>query len=108
MKQDRENAKKKKEHVGAMKKSEKRSEGGPLPPSALARQVGGDHYKTFVIQPIEFSTRNGLGFIQGDIVKRICRYNRPGGKGHEDLRKIMHECELLIEMAGIKGSSLTF
>ena len=100
MKQDRENAKKKKEHVGAMKKSEKRSvkEGGPLPPSALARQVGGDHYKNFVIQPIEFSTRNGLGFIQGDIVKRICRYNMPGGKGHEDLRKIMHECELLIEM----------
>jgi hypothetical protein len=68
--------------------------------SPLQRQVGGDHYKGFAIQPIEFSTRNGLGFIQGDIIKRICRYNRPGGKGHEDLRKIVHECELLMEMDG--------
>ena len=34
---------------------------------ALEKQVGGSHYKNFKIQPIEFTTRNNLGFIQGDI-----------------------------------------
>ena len=78
-----------------------RTQDGRTQGSPLQRQVGGDHYKTFAIQPIEFSTRNGLGFIQGDIVKRICRYNRPGGKGLEDLLKIIHEVELLMEMEGL-------
>jgi hypothetical protein len=75
------------------KGSDGRSQGSPL-----QRQVGGDHYKTFVIQPIEFITRNGLTFTQGNVVKRICRYNKPGGKGHEDLHKIIHELELLMEL----------
>lgn len=69
-----------------------------LQSSALSRQVGGDHYKSFQIQPVEFSTKNGLKFLQGSIVKRICRYNIPGGKGLEDLEKIIHEVELLKEM----------
>lgn len=71
------------------------------PPSlpALSRQVGGDHYKGFEIQPVEFIVKNKLGFLEGAIIKRICRYNRPGGKGREDLEKIRHECELLMELA---------
>lgn len=73
--------------------SQGRTQGSPL-----QRQVGGDHYKTFVIQPIEFITRNGLTFTQGNVVKRICRYNKPGGKGHQDLLKIIHELEILMEM----------
>ena len=68
-------------------------------PSALERQVGGDHYKGFAIQPVEFITRNNLGFLQGSVIKRICRYNQPGGKGREDLEKIIHEAQLLMEMA---------
>jgi hypothetical protein len=71
----------------------------PLPGAAvdpLTVQVGGDHYKHFAIQPIEFSTRNRLGFIEGCIIKRICRYNRPGGKGLQDLLKIKHEIDCLI------------
>jgi hypothetical protein len=31
--------------------------------NALKIQVGGDHYKQFEIQPVEFITRNNLGFI---------------------------------------------
>ena len=62
----------------------------------LDTQVGGNHYKNFKIQPIEFSIKNDLNFIQGDIVKRICRYNIPGGKGRQDLEKIKHEIDLLI------------
>ena len=85
----------------------------PLPPAipdpdlpkpkvpALADQIGGDHYKNFAIQPIEFSTRNNLGFIQGCVVKRICRYNQPGGKGIQDLEKIIHEIKCLIDISGL-------
>ena len=68
--------------------------------SPLQRQVGGDHYKGFAIQPVEFITRNKLGFLEGCIIKRLCRYNRIGGKGHEDLEKIQHEIELLLAMEG--------
>ena len=64
---------------------------------ALERQVGGDHYKEFEIQPVEFISRNNLDFLQGCIVKRICRYRHPGGKGLEDLKKIKHEVGLIIE-----------
>ena len=66
----------------------------------LSIQVGGKHYKGFIIQPVEFSTRNKLGFLQGCINKRICRYNLPGGKGLEDLQKIKHEVDLLIQLEG--------
>lgn len=75
-----------------------RTQDGRTQGSPLQRQVGGDHYKGFVIQPVEFITRNKLGFLEGCIIKRLCRYNRTGGKGREDLEKIRHECELLMEM----------
>lgn len=65
---------------------------------AIERQVGGDHYKEFEIQPVEFISRNNLDFLQGCIVKRICRYKLPGGKGFEDLEKIKHEVDLIIEL----------
>ena len=68
--------------------------------TALNVQIGGNHYKGFKIQPVEFSTKNKLGFLQGCINKRICRYNLPGGKGLEDLEKIKHEVDLLIELEG--------
>ena len=55
--------------------------------AALDEQIGGKHYKDLEIQPVEFSTKNKLGFLQGCIVKRISRYNVPGGKGWEDLQK---------------------
>lgn len=63
------------------------------------RQVGGRHYIDFLIQPVEFITINKLGFLEGCIIKRICRYNREGGKGLADLEKIHHEIELIVELA---------
>lgn len=68
--------------------------------SALDKQVGGNHYKGFPIQPAEYSTKNKLGFLPGCVVKRITRYNQPTGKGLEDLQKIKHEVDLLIEIEG--------
>lgn len=37
-------------------------------------QVGGEHYKNYAIQPVEFITKNKLGFLEGCVIKRICRY----------------------------------
>ena len=63
---------------------------------ALDRQVGGDHYKSAPIQPVEFCERNGLSGLESAVVKRIWRHRR-GGKGLQDLQKAAHEIELLIQ-----------
>lgn len=64
---------------------------------ASDKQVGGNHYKAFKIQPYEFFIKNDLSFHKADIIKRIIRYDLPGGKGLEDLKKIKHEIDLIIE-----------
>lgn len=58
-------------------------------------QVGGDHYKNFVIQPAEFITRNDIGFLEGCVIKRVCRYAEKNGR--EDLEKAIHELQLLMQ-----------
>lgn len=63
--------------------------------NALAKQEGGSHYKNMKIQPIEFITANNLGFIEGCVVKYICRHAYKNGA--EDIRKIIHYCELLLQ-----------
>lgn len=64
--------------------------------NALEKQVRGNHYKEFKIQPIEFIVKNKLSFLQGCIIKRICRYKLKDGI--QDLEKIKHEVDLLIEL----------
>ena len=64
--------------------------------SALDVQEGGNHYQQFVIQPIEFITKNKIPFIEGNVIKYVCR-NR-NKNGIEDLRKAKHCIDLLIEM----------
>ena len=66
--------------------------------SALDIQVGGDHYKDCTIQPVQYCEANKLTFLEGCIVKRITRHDKPTGKGAQDVRKIIHECELLLEL----------
>ena len=58
------------------------------------RQVGGNHYKDFRIQPYEFISKNNLSFFQGNVVKYVCRYISKNKI--EDLEKIIHYCELEI------------
>lgn len=65
---------------------------------ALNEQVGGNHYRTLPIQPVEYIHANGLGFFEGVVLKYISRWNRDGGKGLEDLEKAQHYLELLIEL----------
>lgn len=64
--------------------------------SALETQIGGDHYKGIAIQPTEFIQRNGLNWCEGNIVKYACRHRVKNGI--EDVRKIIHYAELLIEL----------
>lgn len=62
--------------------------------SPLQSQVGGDHYRKLAIQPVEFIHANKLNFLEGCIVKRICRHRSKNGR--QDLEKIIHEVQLLI------------
>ena len=65
--------------------------------SALNVQVGGSHYKGLAIQPAEFSEHNALSFLEGCVVKRVCRHSR-GGKGREDIEKAIHELQLILAL----------
>lgn len=70
--------------------------------SPLERQIGGKHYKGFKIQPIEFVHGNGIPFIEGSIIKYICRWRDKGGI--QDLEKIKHYVDLLIELENAKDT----
>jgi hypothetical protein len=48
------------------------------------------------IQPIEFITANNLSFLEGNIIKYVCRHRNKNGA--DDIKKAMHYCELLLQM----------
>ena len=62
---------------------------------ASKTQVGGDHYKNMVIQPVEFIHRNKIGYIEGSVIKYVCRHRSKNGR--QDLEKAKHFIDLLIE-----------
>ncbi len=64
--------------------------------SALDVQVGGDHYKQFIIQPVEFIVHNNIGFLEGNVIKYIARHKHKNGA--DDIRKAMHYCELILDL----------
>ena len=64
--------------------------------SALEKQTGGNHYTKCSIQPIEYIHANNLPFIEGNVVKYITRWRDKNGI--EDLKKVIHYVELLIEL----------
>jgi hypothetical protein len=73
------------------------SDGGLDPRnSALDVQVGGGHYKSYAIQPVEFIHKNKIPYIEGCAIKYLCRWREKGGV--EDLKKARHYLDLLIEM----------
>lgn len=63
--------------------------------SALSKHVGGQHYK-MAIQPVEFIHKNSIPFIEGNVIKYVCRWRAKNGM--EDLQKAKHYLEMLIEM----------
>jgi hypothetical protein len=51
---------------------------------ATNEQIGGAHYKDLAIQPTEFIHRNGIPFIEGNVIK-------------QDIEKAIHYLRLLLE-----------
>ena len=64
---------------------------------SLANQIqaGGDHYKVQPIQPWDFISTNALGFLEGNVIKYVCRHKAKGGL--MDLQKAKHYLQKLIE-----------
>ena len=62
----------------------------------MGLQIGGNHYKSLAIQPVEYAYYNKMGAIEGEVLKYITRHRWKGGA--EDLRKAIHSLEMLIEM----------
>lgn len=69
-------------------------------PSPLNVQVGGDHYKEMSIQPVEYIHANGIGFVEGSVIKYVSRWRSKNGV--EDLRKARHFLDLLISLEETK------
>jgi len=63
---------------------------------SLKKQIASNRYKQFKIQPVEFIVKNDIGFIEGNIIKYICRYKNKNG--NEDLKKIKHYIDILLDL----------
>ena len=72
-----------------------------LEDSPMHTQVGGNHYKDMEIQPVEFIHKNGIGYMEGNVIKYVSRWR--GKNGLEDLKKARHYIDLLIEMESGKN-----
>lgn len=70
--------------------------------TALDIQHGGGHYKGMKIQPVEFIHANNIGYMEGNAIKYLCRWQLKNGL--EDLNKAKHYIELLIEMENERES----
>lgn len=67
---------------------------------ALDRQVAGNHYKKFKIQPAEFCYVNDIPYLEATAIKYLCRWKDKGGI--QDLEKAKHFIDLLIEFQNVK------
>jgi hypothetical protein len=63
---------------------------------ATDKQVSGDHYKDMTIQPVDYIHKNGLSFLEGNVIKYITRHRTKGGRA--DVEKALHYCELLLQL----------
>ena len=62
----------------------------------LDEQIAGTHYKQFKLQPVEFITYNKIPFLEGCVIKRMCRHRDKAGL--EDLKKAIHEIRLIAKL----------
>jgi len=63
--------------------------------SAFDNQVGGNHYKNYKIQPMEFFIANNINYPVAAVIKYVMRYKDKNGI--EDLNKAIHIIEMLKE-----------
>jgi hypothetical protein len=72
--------------------------------SALENQIGGNHYLDMKIQVVEFCHKNQIPFMEGAVIKYVCRWRKKGGMA--DLKKAKHFLELMIEMEEKDGLAI--
>ena len=65
--------------------------------NANARQEGGTHYKQLSIQPWDYIVSNNLGYLEGNVVKYVTRWQTKG-HGVQDLLKARHYLDKLLEV----------
>ncbi len=71
----------------------------------FSKQVGGNHYKQYTIQPYEFFYKNNIPHHKAAIIRRILRFDHTTGKGMVDLDKIIHEVELIKKLWGEENAT---
>lgn len=64
--------------------------------SALKTQVGGGHYKSLAIQPIEYCQRNKLLACESSVIRYVTRHREKNGR--QDIEKAIHCLQLLLEI----------
>jgi hypothetical protein len=70
----------------------------PFKPTSTANavQVGGGHYQNKAIQPWDYIVSNRLGYLEGNVVKYVSRWQEKGGR--QDLEKARHYLDKLLEV----------
>jgi hypothetical protein len=64
--------------------------------SALDTQEGGSHYKDMAIQPVTFIVKNNIQFLEGNVIKYVCRHASKNGV--QDIDKAIHYLQLIKEL----------
>lgn len=70
--------------------------------SPLDEQVGGNHYKEYAVQPVEFCELNSIPFCMANVIKYSIRHDTKDGL--KDLMKAAHYCRLGFTLHGRKRS----
>lgn len=59
------------------------------------KQIGGEHYSKYTIQPAEFINKNNILYAEGNVIKYVCRHKDKNGK--EDILKAIHYLEMILK-----------
>lgn len=70
-------------------------------PQTLKTQVGGDHYKKYAKQPLEFAEKLGLTPTIFCAFKYLTRF-KDKGKPDEDIGKCLHCVDIFVEIGETK------
>lgn len=62
----------------------------------LSQQVGGSHYSSMKIQPVEYIMANNIDFASGSVIKYVSRHKSKNGA--EDIKKAIHFCKLILSL----------
>lgn len=59
----------------------------------IIRQQHGTHYEQMKIQPVDFIHANNIGFLEGNVIKYVCRHGSKNGE--QDIDKAIHYLQLI-------------